>query len=153
MHDQVRLAVEQALPRPGHRFDMQVQPCGRMFPEERTQQPQRLRRRTQVADHHAQFAFLAHRQLLGMKLQRMQLAQQRLGVPMKRAPRFRRADPVAAAIEQRQAKLPLQPGHRRKHRGMRPMQNRRGRLEASLADDGVEALQVLQREAGHCLFP
>ncbi len=85
-----------------------------------------------------------------MKLQRMQLAQQRLCVPMKGTPRLGRGDPVPAAIEQGQSELPLQPCHSREYRRMGSMQDRRGCLEASFADDGVEALQVLQREAGHC---
>jgi hypothetical protein len=56
---------------------------------------------------------------------------------------------VAAAIEQRQAGLPLQLAHGREHRRMRAMQRGRRGLEAARPDHRVEALQVVQGEFAH----
>ena len=51
MDDEIGLAVEQALPRPGDRLEMQVEPRARAGVEEAAQQHQGLRQWTNVADH------------------------------------------------------------------------------------------------------
>lgn len=149
MQNQVGIAFQQSFPRPGHGFEMQVQSRGRPLRKELSQQAQQQRARAEVADHHVQFAFLAHGQLLGMRAQAGQFAQQGLGAPMKRLARRGGLHPVAAPVEQLQVELPLQLGDRREDRGMRAMQCFRRRLEAALAHHRVKALQVVQGKFAH----
>jgi hypothetical protein len=75
MNDQVGLAVHQPLPRPAHRLEVQVQARRRALPEETAEQAEHRRARAQIADHHAQLAFLAHAELGRVRAQALQLAQ------------------------------------------------------------------------------
>ncbi|MCP1833463.1 hypothetical protein J2R76_001798 [Bradyrhizobium sp. USDA 4532] len=69
---------------------------------------------------------------------------------MKRPAGVRQPDTVSAAIEQREAELLFEPGDRRKHRRVRPVQRRAGGLKASLGRDSVKAAQIVQLDPIHC---
>jgi hypothetical protein len=149
VQDQIGLAVEQALARAADGFKVQVQPRARTLRKEAAQQAQGLGARAQVADHHAQLAFLAHRQLRRVGAQLIQLAQQRLRAAVQGAPGLGGRDAVAAAVQQGQTELAFQLADRREHGRMRAMQAGCRGLEAAGLDHGVEALKVVQGESVH----
>ena len=64
----------------------------------------------------------------------------------------RQLHPVATAVQQAQAQLLLQLGHRSKHRGVRSVQPVSRRLKAPPCHNRIEALQLMEREVRHCLF-
>ena len=76
MQDQVGVAVEQTFARAGDGLEMQMQARGGAGREETGQQAQRLLQRAEVADHDAQLALFAHRQLGRVRAQAVQFAQQ-----------------------------------------------------------------------------
>jgi hypothetical protein len=150
VHDEVGLVLQQPFPGAGHRFELQVQPGLRALCEESAEQCQHRRQWAQVAEHHAQLGLLAHRQLRGVRLQFLGLVQQEAHLVVEGLPCLGEPYPIARAVQQVQAQLALQLGHRRKDRRMRAVQPLGGGLEAAVAHDGVEALQLVEREAGHC---
>ncbi len=149
VHDQVGFVLQQPLPGAGDRLELQVQPSLRARREEAAQQLQHRWKRAQVAEHHAQFGLLAHRQLRGVGPQFLGLVQQQAHLAVEGPPRLGEPDPIARAVQQDQPQLALQLGDGREDGGVRAVQPLGGRLETAVDHDGVEALQLMEREVRH----
>jgi hypothetical protein len=128
---------------------MEMEPRARAAVEEAAQQRQRFGQRAEIADHDAQLALLAHRQLRRMGLERLQFMEQDPRASVERSSGLGQADAIAAAIEQAQSQLAFEVLHRERDRGLGAPHLRRGRLEAALADDRVEAQQLVDRHIHH----
>lgn len=153
MQDQVGLAVQQALQRAADGFEQQLQAGLRLAAEEPCEQRQGRARRAEVAQYHAQLAFLALGQVRGVAPQPFQFVEQGLGTLVEGATGGGQADPVAASFQQHQAELALQPGNGGEHRRMGAVQALCGGLEAAGVDHCVEALEVVEGEIVHVSFP
>ena len=149
MQDEIRLVVEQAFPGSGQRLEMEMEPRARAAVEEAAQQRQRLRQRAEIADHDAELALLAHRELRRVRLERLQFMQQHPRAFVERSPGLGQADAIAAAIEQAQAQLAFEVLHRERDRGLGTPHPGSGRLEAALAHHRVEAEQLVDRNVHH----
>lgn len=149
MHDQIGFAREQPFERPAHGLEMQIQARARMIREKPAQQRQHRLARTDVTHDDVERALLAHRQLCRERAQHVELAQQRLRAPMKSTALRREPYAVAGAVEQDRTELPLETRHGGKNGRMGAMQFGRSRLEPAGANDGVETLQIVQREVVH----
>ena len=97
--DKVGLAVEEPLPGSGdapRNGDAAASPgCRRRRPE----QGQRLRHGAEIADHHPQFAFLAHGELGGMAGECAPVMEEDPRAFVKRPPGLGQADAIPAAVE------------------------------------------------------
>jgi hypothetical protein len=73
VQDQIGFAIQEAFARAAHRLEVQMQARARALGEELSEHAQRLRTWAEIANHHMDFAFLAHRQLGGMDAQAIEL--------------------------------------------------------------------------------
>jgi hypothetical protein len=110
MQDQVGMTLQQALERSVDRFILQMETRPVVAGEEPAEQAQGGGPRTDIAQNDAQDRFLAARQLIGIAVQMVELAQHQPGARMKQRPGLRQTHPVAAAVEQGQLEHMLEAG-------------------------------------------
>jgi hypothetical protein len=144
MEDEVRLVIEQALPRSGDGFEMKMQPGAGTAIEKTAKQPENFRKRAEIADYHPKLALLAHRQLRGVIPQPVHLSQEHPCALVKGASRFGQGDAIAAAIEQAELQLGFEIFDGGRDRGLRPPELFRSGLKRPLGDDSLEAEQLMQ---------
>jgi hypothetical protein len=82
-----------------------------------------------------------------MVLQAPQLVQEDARALVKRSPGLGQRDAIPAAIQQAQPQLSFEIFDGRRDRRLRPEELFGGRLEAALGDHGVEAEELVDREA------
>lgn len=150
MKHQIDVIIDQALERSADRLIFQVQARVGIAGKEPGEHLQDRRPRAQVADDDAQDHLFSAGKLLRIALQQIEFAQRHLRACVKRPAGIRQPDAVSAAIEQCEAELLLEPGDRREHRRMRPVQRGAGGLKASLGRDSVKAAQIVQLDPIHC---